>query len=76
MNSVNELFRALAEIAALVISLAVLAVILQSPNTSSVISATAGGFEGVLGTAENINSGGTGTGVGGHFGLGASGILG
>lgn len=73
MNSVNELFRALAEIAALVISLAVLAVILQSPNTSSVISSTAQGFEGVLGTAENINAG-SGTGVGGHFGIGASGI--
>lgn len=72
MNSVNELFRNLAEIAALIVSLAVLAVILQSPNTSSVIGTSAQGFSRILGTAENINAG-SGTGLG-NFGLGASGL--
>jgi len=44
MNSVNELFRGLFEIAALVVSLAVLAVLLQSSNTSSVIQAGGNAF--------------------------------
>lgn len=51
MNSVNEIIRALLEIAGLVISLAVLAVILQSQNTSNVISSSSKGFSDVLKTA-------------------------
>ena len=51
MNTVSELFRNLTEIAALVISLAVLAVILQSPNTSSVVKTSGQSFSQVLQTA-------------------------
>ena len=70
MNTVSEIFRSLAEIGALLISLAVLAVILQSPNTGSVIQSAAGGFAEDLAQAENI---GGGTGLG-HFGIGSSGM--
>jgi len=51
MNSVNELFRGLIEIAGLIVSLAVLAVILQSSNTSSVLTSSGTAFSNVLKTA-------------------------
>jgi PRD1 phage membrane DNA delivery len=65
MNSVNELFKDIFEIAALVVSLAVLAVILQSPNTSNVIGSATGGFSNVLGTAMGKGGGGGGNLFGG-----------
>lgn len=57
MNSVNQLFSGVFEIAALVVSLAVLAVLVKSPNTGNVIKSGAGGFSEILSAAMG-NSGG------------------
>lgn len=59
MNSVTELFKGVFEIAALVVSLAVLAVLVQSSGTPKVIQSASSGFEGILSTAMG-RSGGAG----------------
>ena len=52
MNSVSELFKGLFDVAALLISLAVLAVLVtNAQGTSSVIQSATGGFAALLHTA-------------------------
>lgn len=52
MNTVSEIFKGLFDIAALLISLAVLAVIVENAGGSSqVLNAASSGFSGVLATA-------------------------
>ena len=58
MNSVTQLFAGIFEIAALLVSLAVLAVLIKNASgTASVIQASSSGFSDVLATAMG-NSGG------------------
>ena len=66
-NSVNELFSGVAQIAALVVSLAVLAVLINGgSNTAGIISSTASGFSEVLQSASGGGQNGlTGGSIGG-----------
>ena len=61
MNTVSELFKGLFDIAALLISLAVLAVLIDNASgTSSVIRSASSGFGNVLSTAMGQGGGGLG----------------
>ncbi len=65
-NSVNELFGGVFQIAALVVSLAVLAVLINGgSNTAGIIRSSAAGFSDILRTASGGGSNGVGFSGGG-----------
>jgi hypothetical protein len=70
----NEIWGGVITIATALVGVAILAVLVQSPNTSSVIQAATQGFASDLSAAENINSGGGNILGGGVLSGGAGGI--
>lgn len=71
----NEIWGGVITIATALVGVAILAVLVQSPNTTSVISAATKGFASDLSAAENINSGGSSILGGGVLSGGAGSVL-